>query len=202
MLRPVKLLAIAATVLAVALTGPSHAATLIGDSINAEYDYPTTGTVYSSSTVSVDPFQVGAGEESVISIEGVTFLHIDFSASSLIITLDTTLADPIWNSVSQNGPAFSILSGNAFPAIYSVVSSNAGPISAFLSSGTLFVNWAGMQYHNGDIVTVTFASGDAARVSAVTPLPSTWMMLLSGFAGFGFFAYRGTKKNAAALAAV
>ena len=33
-----------------------------------------------------------------------------------------------------------------------------------------------------------------------TPLPSTWLMLLSGFVGLGFFAYRGTKKNAAALA--
>jgi hypothetical protein len=36
---------------------------------------------------------------------------------------------------------------------------------------------------------------------ATTPLPSTWLMLLSGFVGLGFFAYRGTKKNAAALAA-
>ena len=35
-----------------------------------------------------------------------------------------------------------------------------------------------------------------------TPLPSTWTMLIAGFAGFGFLAYRGTKnKGAAALAA-
>ena len=34
-----------------------------------------------------------------------------------------------------------------------------------------------------------------------TPLPSTWTMLIAGFAGLGFFAYRGTKKNAATLAA-
>jgi hypothetical protein len=33
------------------------------------------------------------------------------------------------------------------------------------------------------------------------PLPSTWLMLLGGLAGLGFFAYRGTKKNSAALAA-
>jgi len=39
--------------------------------------------------------------------------------------------------------------------------------------------------------------GDAAA----TPLPSTWLMLLSGFAGFGFLAYRRTKKSGAALAA-
>ena len=41
---------------------------------------------------------------------------------------------------------------------------------------------------------------EVADVSA-TPLPSAWLMLLSAFAGLGFFAYRGAKKNAAALAA-
>jgi hypothetical protein len=33
-----------------------------------------------------------------------------------------------------------------------------------------------------------------------TPLPSTWLMLLSGFVGFGCLAYRGTKKNAVEFA--
>jgi hypothetical protein len=34
-----------------------------------------------------------------------------------------------------------------------------------------------------------------------TPLPSTWLMLLSGFVGLGFFAYRGTKRRTALAAA-
>jgi hypothetical protein len=34
-----------------------------------------------------------------------------------------------------------------------------------------------------------------------TPLPSTWLMLLSGFVGLSFFAYRRTKKSGAALVA-
>jgi len=33
------------------------------------------------------------------------------------------------------------------------------------------------------------------------PLPSTWLMMLSGLAAVGFLTYRGSKKNAAALAA-
>ncbi len=33
-----------------------------------------------------------------------------------------------------------------------------------------------------------------------TPLPSTWTMLIASFLGLGFFAYRGSKKNSAALA--
>ncbi len=36
---------------------------------------------------------------------------------------------------------------------------------------------------------------------ASTPLPSTWTMLIAGFAGLGFFAYRGTKKGSAVLTA-
>ena len=34
-----------------------------------------------------------------------------------------------------------------------------------------------------------------------TPLPSTWTMMLIGFAGLGFFAFRGSKKGSAAIAA-
>jgi len=34
-----------------------------------------------------------------------------------------------------------------------------------------------------------------------TPLPSTWTMLIAGFLGLGYFAYRGTKKGSAAVAA-
>ena len=36
---------------------------------------------------------------------------------------------------------------------------------------------------------------------AATPLPSTWTMLIAGFIALGFFAYRGTKKGSAAMAA-
>ena len=36
---------------------------------------------------------------------------------------------------------------------------------------------------------------------STTPLPSTWTMLIAGFVGIGFFAYRGSKRNAVALVA-
>jgi hypothetical protein len=35
----------------------------------------------------------------------------------------------------------------------------------------------------------------------VAPLPATWTMLIAGFIGLGFFAYRGSKKNAVAISA-
>jgi hypothetical protein len=37
---------------------------------------------------------------------------------------------------------------------------------------------------------------------SATPLPATWLMLFSGFVGLGYFAYRGSKKSAGAIAAV
>jgi len=46
----------------------------------------------------------------------------------------------------------------------------------------------------------SFAAIGTGRPSE-TPLPSTWLMLLSGFVGLGFISYRGTKKNSAAPSA-
>lgn len=49
---------------------------------------------------------------------------------------------------------------------------------------------------------VVDSNGQFAQFSSsATPLPSTWVMLLSGFIGIGFLAYRGTKKNTALVAA-
>lgn len=57
------------------------------------------------------------------------------------------------------------------------------------------------------VLTNTIGGFEVADISAgfnttdvsSAPLPSTWIMLLSGFVGLGFFAYRGTKKNSLAL---
>jgi hypothetical protein len=44
--------------------------------------------------------------------------------------------------------------------------------------------------------------GVAANVTVTTtPLPSTWTMLIAGFVGLGFIAYRGKKNRCAAIAA-
>jgi hypothetical protein len=38
-------------------------------------------------------------------------------------------------------------------------------------------------------------------VASATPLPPTWLMLLTGFVGFGFLTYRGTIKRTAIASA-
>jgi hypothetical protein len=51
-------------------------------------------------------------------------------------------------------------------------------------------------------LTNTGLQGNFDDVSlSATPLPSTWMMLIAGFMGFGYLAYRGTQKNSAAFVA-
>jgi len=47
----------------------------------------------------------------------------------------------------------------------------------------------------------TFLDDVSLTPVTATPLPATWTMLIAGFLGFGFFAYRGTKKGSAAIAA-
>ena len=171
-----------------ALSGSPRAATLIGDVIQAEYSYPTIADVYPSATGPIT-FTVGAGEEGSILVEGVTRLHFNFDSDSLVIKLTTSLHNPTWNSAAQNGPSFSVLSGNPFPAIESVTTTNGGPVSAFLSGGVLFVDWAGMAYCSGDIVTVTFDPvGDAPPVS--TPLPAALPLFAGGLGALGLLGRR------------
>ncbi|MFN4154878.1 MAG: VPLPA-CTERM sorting domain-containing protein [Paracoccaceae bacterium] len=163
----------------VCATTAAHAATLIGNSIEAYYYFPTIGTEYGGASVAPNPFVVGSGVDTVINVEGVTFLNIDFSANTLVITLNTILSNPTWNNALQNGPAFKVLSGNAFSPVSSVVTSNSGPVSAFLSGGDLIINWAGMSYSSGDTVTVSF------EPSAV-PLPASVGFLTLGLAGLAW----------------
>ena len=47
----------------------------------------------------------------------------------------------------------------------------------------------------------TLTSSGTATISAVTPLPSTWTMLIAGFVGLGIFGYRGARKGSSAFAA-
>jgi hypothetical protein len=64
---------------------------------------------------------------------------------------------------------------------------------------------AGFTFNGSNILSFSALSQGAAVLDNVslseTPLPSTWLMLLSGFVGLGYFAYRGTKKRTAVMAA-
>jgi hypothetical protein len=56
-------------------------------------------------------------------------------------------------------------------------------------------------YSEADTSSVWFATAGSSTFVSATPLPATWTMLIAGFVGLGFFAYRGTKNRSATIAA-
>jgi hypothetical protein len=80
---------------------------------------------------------------------------------------------------------------------------NNSPSAAYMNIGATYAGIGNGQW--ADAANGLASSGDPVQGYLVefstTPLPSTWLMLLSGFVGLGFFAYRGSKKNGAALSA-
>ena len=94
----------------------------------------------------------------------------------------TDLDNPHLNSVTLTNYIAPGTSSSDFSFFPTSVASNFGMLLVNGSSGLGQVN-----------------DGSTSPGSA-TPLPSTWLMLLGGFVGLGFFAYRATKKSSAALA--
>jgi PEP-CTERM motif len=52
-----------------------------------------------------------------------------------------------------------------------------------------------------EILVSTFGESGNFTIGTAVPEPSTWAMMLIGFAGLGYASYRRSKKNAAALVA-
>src|ERR1700716_1381177 len=174
-----------AALLVSGLTGatPASAATLIGDSISASYGFPNTGTLPPTGSVTYSPSTftvVDPGIESVLSITSNLhpatrdIINVDFSAYALTFTF---LNDQSRNVGTFNGPEFTVLSGNPFDAINSVVISGGQTVNASIVGGVLEVNWQGQIFAANDTVVINFASP--------VPEPSTWAMMILGFAGVG-----------------
>jgi hypothetical protein len=93
-------------------------------------------------------------------------------------------------------------------AVFQLTASNGDTgMLTLLDSGSGLVAWVTVQ-SSTPFTSLTFfePSGNPADqyfgdIVAATPLPSTWLLLLSGFAGLGFVAYCGTREGFAAAAA-
>jgi hypothetical protein len=106
----------------------------------------------------------------------------------------------ITGATSLNGTTFShlgsdgLLAGGLLPStdVYTITltENSASPITGVflkvINDGSLPFNGPGRQPTNGNFV-VTELTADAV---AAVPEPSTWAMLILGFAGVGFMAYR------------
>jgi hypothetical protein len=166
-------------------TSTASASTLIGDEISASYGFPNAGTFPTGFVSYTNPtFTVGSGVETVLRIaslsgHGTDEIDVDFSASALTFTF---LNSETRNTGAFNGPEFTVLSGTPFGAITSVVAPHGETVLASIVNGVLEVNWEGDSFREDQTVVIDFANA--------VPEASTWAMMVLGFFGVGFMAYR------------
>jgi len=101
-------------------------------------------------------------------------------------------------------------SGSSFDPAGYVINNNTTQLSTnniadtpgeFDTSGSVTLSVLAGQDYGFYVYSTDSCCGRGEIAVTATPLPSTWTMLIAGFLGLGFFAYRGTKKNTAAIAA-
>lgn len=185
-------LAVSALGLALALLPVPALAGLAGSTVGEGYYFPDAATLYAGASYTPQSFVVGAGPESVIDVEGVTTITVDFADTSLDLFFDTVLTNPVWNAAAFNGVIFT---GPGFASLNSVTVNPSTNFAGFdasrvtLSGNELRLNWQGLGYDDGTTVSLSFG---------VVPEPETWALLIAGFGMVGLAARRrGTPRVAA-----
>jgi hypothetical protein len=190
------------------VAGPAYAVTLVGTTTNAS---GIDGVVIDS--VTYDVTFVRDSYNNVYASTPPTFLNsagVTDATTALISALNvlkvTQLVGmspyPDWYAAYYAAIPQS-LSGttvNAYAAACDTTF-NSGCTAGTWGVGTAFPNVSDTLPFNSNSNLGLQLDYTVFTAAGATPLPSTWLMLLSGFVGLGFFAYRGTKKRAAIAAA-
>ncbi len=166
------------------LVGPATAsAGLLGQEFTAGYYFPDSNTQYAFGNFTPATFTVGAGIETNGDVEGVTFLPVDFTDTSLTVVLNTILSSPTWNVVPFNGVIFTatlphgIASASVDPAT-TMVGFDYARLS--FDANRILLNWNGLSYVDGQQVRVNFTFGPD-----VVPEPALVTLLALGLVAVG-----------------
>lgn len=181
-----------AALAALAFSTPALAA-LDGTMATVDYNFPDLGTVYGFANPSVSPFVIGAGVESVVNVEDVTFISVDFTDLGLSLVFNTQLNQPTWTNTAFNGLVFS---GTGFSGLASATLLGSSTFGAggftqsdiALVGNQLQLNWAGVTYQDGQRIDIAFTQG--------VPEPATWAMFILGFGFVGATLRRRTTATA------
>ncbi len=155
---------------------------LDGTSATVAYNFPTFDEEYPFGVPSVSPFVIGAGTESVVNVEGVTWISVDFTDLGLTLTFNTQHSNPTWTDTAFNGLVFT---GSGFETITGLTilestfgASNPGALNFSLVGNQLRLDWGGVPYGDGQVLNLGFSNlhGDPA-----VPEPATWAMFIAGF---------------------
>lgn len=155
---------------------PAAAMSLLGSEATVAYRYPDMATPYGEASPAL-AFRIGAGQDAMVAVEGVTFLGVDFTANRLTVDFTTVLDNPTWNRVPFNGLVFTGLD-----RVRSVSLTGGTRLTGFgadrviFDAGVLGVNWNGLTYRSGDRVELALGT---------VPEPASWVMLISGFGLIG-----------------
>jgi hypothetical protein len=165
---------------------------------NTVYDWTLSGDGLSGSgtiTLSSTPTVTISGTGYAVDAIGGTIGSGDFTTSAVTGPWVTGQVDNIvyYPTALAGGHilddfGLGIVLGNGYDLTIGAANANPGLYNA---------NCCGS---NNPIYSYPLVSFDLGPVAA-TPLPSTWTMLIAGFAGLGFFAYRRARKSVATLAA-
>ena len=171
--------AVAATMLA--STVAAHAG-FDGRTFGFHYAFPTGGTPYTGASATPNTFVIGAGVESVVNVEGVTTISVDFSDSSLGLRLGTVLTNPMWNTAPFNGLVFDLQAGGPISFTSATIGSGT-TMAGFdvsrvgLNEGQITINWHGLAYADGTEVVINFATP--------VPEPQTYLLMIAGLGAIG-----------------
>jgi hypothetical protein len=140
-----------------------------------------------------------------------TKLYLTQSISGVIGNLIYSVTDPYFSSspLTLNSITSFAFDGAGTLTLYS----NPAAAKNLAGSPDIAIGINGWAYGTGSAVwysqtgfgdTLTTSGGVTITpltetAATATPLPSAWTMLIAGFIGLGFFAYRGAKKNAAVI---
>jgi hypothetical protein len=130
---------------------------------------------------------VGAGQETVGDVEGVTNLLVDFSDDTLSIVFDTILANPTWTVASYNGIIFTATSPLDITSAMVGASTTMSGFDNFRVSYTdhqILLNWQGLSYIDGTTVNINFTS--ALPQNGSVPEPGTLALLGLGLASLAW----------------
>ena len=178
----------AAVALLTAVTATSAHAGFVGRTLNATYFDSGLVTPYPLATATPPTFTVGvpAAVETVVDVEGVTQITVDFTDTSLRFDFTTTLSGPAWRTEPFNGLVFDRLAGSAL----SLTSAIIDPSSTFAGfdasrvgwdDNQLRINWSGLSYVNGTSLLINFTSAPTS-----VPEPGSLALLGLALAGLAY----------------
>jgi hypothetical protein len=182
-----RLLSLATAVLGVFLWAavPANASTLIGDSLTVTYYFPDTSTIFTADGGFPQTFAAGSGSVTD-SFLGGPFFTVSAGASDIVISMLQGQQYPDGGSPVFDGIGVS----GIVPTIIGATAGGIDPSRITFDGHDVFFNFANLTFNGGDQPTVTLEFAEAV------PEPSTWVMMIFGFAGIGFTAYRGKSKPA------